>query len=50
MRGGVVHSRILKLALIWGAADVARLIGRIFIWLDQALPLSLPIGYAIPPQ
>ena len=36
MRGGVVHGRMLKLALKWGAADVARLIGRMLLWLDQA--------------
>jgi hypothetical protein len=36
MRGGVVHSRMLKLALKWDAADVARLIGRMLLWLDQA--------------
>jgi hypothetical protein len=36
MQGGVVHSRMLKLALIWGAANVARLIGRMLLWLDQA--------------
>jgi hypothetical protein len=36
IRGGVVHSRMLKLALIWGAANVARLIGRMLIWLGHA--------------